>query len=532
MALTTFGIYILISVVSSFLIALQMYINGKISNYLSFEVEYKVLNVVSSLKLSAFENEETYSQIDKLTNEAPTKPFEVFSTLSTITTASITLISSYIYIFKINTLYACALLLTAAISIPYLLYISKEQFSIHWERAEPERKNWYIKYIMTHDFSVKEVKFYNLSTYLKDKYKKLKRMFISQDLMLLKKFSLFNFIYEFTTSIISGVLVISVIWSIYIGKALIGTLTSVTQIISLTQENTQTIIGDIYSLKYDTMLLNKLFTFLSGENHGMTVQYADMNAGKKQLQRIDYLRATNLRFNYGDKNVLSNINFKISRGSLVAIVGKNGSGKSTLIKILAGLYDPESRGQLFFNDVDVLDYDKTTFHEKISILFQNFVKYEMSLKENIGFGDIKHINNNDEILAVKDKYASTLNKNLSLDSQMGSWFSNGTQISGGQWQGVATGRAFFNKQSDLVILDEPNSALDPIAEKKLFLEFKNFIQKDKIGLFISHRISTTKQADLILVIDDGEIIASGTHNYLEKNSKIYRELEEAEKYEE
>lgn len=518
--------YISISIGSSLLAAIQTYINGKISNYLSYEIEYDVLNVVSTLPLESFENEETYSQIDKLTNEAPTKPFEVFNSLNTISTALITLISGYIYIYKIKPWYALTLLTVSILSIPYLMYISKKQFNVHWNRAELERKNWYIKYLMTHDFSVKEIKFFNLGNYLKKIFSQLKKKFISQDLALLKQYSGFTFVYELLTAIVSSVLVLSIISAIFLGKALIGTLTSVTQIISLTQENTQTVISGIYSMKYNMLLLGKLFEFTNKNKSNNLIQYSK----KKKLTSINTIEARNLNYNYGDFPALKGINFSLHKGMLVAIVGKNGSGKSTLVKLLSGLYKPQ-KGQLLINNNDILDYDESTFHNKIAVLFQNFVKYEMTLRENIGFGKLKDIKNEDKLTKVINKYAQSLPPNINLDSQLGNWFSNGQQLSGGQWQGVATCRTFLNNESQLVILDEPNSALDPIAEKKLFNEFKGFINNSRLGIFISHRIGAVKQADLILVLDKGQIIASGTHDELKENCSVYKELEEAEKYE-
>lgn len=522
-----FSLYILNSLISSLLSALQSYVNGKISNLLSFEMEYEVLNKVGKLDLADFEDEKIYSEVDKLTNEAPTKPFEVFSALNTMLISVVTLISGYVYILSFNKLYALILLIITCISIPYLLYMGKEQFSIHWNRAEPERKNWYIKYIMTHDFSVKEILFYNLSTYLKKKFVKLKKKFITQDLYLLKKYSIFSFVYETVITIVSGMLIISTIWAIFLGKTLIGTLTSITQIISLTEENTQTLISNIYSLRYDSMLLGKLYKFISKDSK----TDLDLNKSLYPLKKVDYITVHNLSFSYGKAEVLHNINFKMHKGMLVALVGRNGSGKSTLVKLLSGLYKVDSKNAIVINDHDINYYDSSTFHNKISILFQDFVKYEMSLRENIGFGNLANIDDDEMLKYTFHKYASSLSDKIKLDDQLGNWFSKGVQLSGGQWQGVATSRAFFNKNTDFVILDEPNSALDSVAEKKLFDEFRSFVNKDKLGLFISHRIGAVKKADLIIVLDRGRVIATGTHDQLIKNCKIYQELAEAEKYE-
>ncbi|MBC6356684.1 ABC transporter ATP-binding protein [Lactobacillus helsingborgensis] len=521
-----FLLYILVSILSSILSSFQSYINGKISNYLSLEMEYEVLNKVSTLSLSEFENEKTYSEIDKLTNEAPSKPYEVFSSLNTMLISFVTLISGYIYIFNFNKLFALLLFIITCISTPYLLYMGKEQFTVHWDRTESERKNWYIKYIMTHDFSVKEIIFYNLQNDLKEKFVKLKKSFIKQDLHLLKKYSLFSFIYDLGTTIISGFLILGTIKSIIVGKALIGTLTSITQIISLTEEHTRTLISSLYTMRYNLMLLQKLYDFIGTPSDNQVSENS-----KLFLENVNTISVRNLSFSYGTKPVLYNLNFELHRGMLVALVGTNGSGKSTLVKLLSGLYSTNNSDEILINGIDISKYDKSTLHNKISILFQDYVKYEMSLRENIGFGNLSDINDDLKLENVIKKYANSLPKDIKLDDQLGNWFSDGKQLSGGQWQSIATSRAFFNNKTDFVILDEPNSALDSLAEKKLFTEFKKFVSKSKLGLFVSHRIGAIKQADLIIVLDHGHLIATGTHEQLIKNCKVYQELERAEKYE-
>ncbi|RHW53250.1 ABC transporter ATP-binding protein [Lactobacillus bombicola] len=527
--LILFAIYILLSIIENFLSSLQNYINGKISNYLSFSLEKKVLDAIDNIDLKDFENEETYSEIDKVSNEAPEKPFEVFNSLNNIFISLITMISGIVYLFKINIYYSLSLFLLTLISIPILLSLSNRQFLIHWKRAEKERKAWYIKYIMTHDFGVKEIKFFNVGKYLKEKFIKLKKEFINQDLKLLKSLSIFNFLYEFFVVLITGGIVLSVAESIYFGRALIGTLTSVTQIISLTRENTSSIINELYDLKYDLSLLERLFVFLEKNNPN---NFVVIENEKKELKRVNEIRAINLKYgNNKNRLILKNINFSIKKGMLVAIVGKNGSGKTTLVKLLSGLYEPYEKKSLLINNVDITDYKKGSLHKKISVLFQDFVKYEFTLQENIGIGDIDEINNTEKMKEILTKYAKSLNKNIQLSQQLGTWFSSSQQISGGQWQGVATSRAMFNQKSDVVILDEPNSALDPIAEQKLFLQFREFVTKDKIGIFVSHKIAAVKNSDLILVLNNGSIVACGTHKQLMKSSKEYRELEKAEKYE-
>ncbi|MCK8635996.1 ABC transporter ATP-binding protein/permease [Apilactobacillus kunkeei] len=518
-----FAGYISVSLITDAISSVQSYINGIISNMLSFEVEYDILKVVSKMDITSFENEETYSVIDKLSNEAPSKPFSVFTAFNSISVSIITIISSYFYIFKISSIYGITLILLTFFSIPFLLILSNNQFNVHWNRAEKERKAWYIKYLLTHDFSVKEIIFFDLSKYLKKKFSNLKKEFISQDLKILKKLSIFNYIYDLMVSIVTAVLVISVIWSIYLGRTLLGTLTSVTQIISLTQGSTQTFINNLFNLKYDLQILRKLYGFIDdNENEDNGICY-DLPIKRIEFKDVSYSYKDNMK-------AVDNVSFDIKQGEIVAIVGANGSGKSTIVKILTGLYKP-TNGKYLINNIDSTKINKHSFHKRISVLFQNFVQYELSVRENIGFGDICNIKQDDKIMNTLDTYNDDLYKKLKVEDSLGNWFGNGKQLSGGQWQSIATSRAFFNKNASFVILDEPNSALDSISESNLFSEFKKFISHNKMGLFISHRIGAVKNADKIIVMSEGRIIAEGSHEYLLKNSAEYKKLEEAERYE-
>lgn len=228
---------------------------------------------------------------------------------------------------------------------------------------------------------------------------------------------------------------------------------------------------------------------------------------------------------------MKHINISLQKGEKVALVGPNGSGKSTLIKILAGLYEIKS-GDILINDISLKDIDIEDYYAKISVLFQDFVKYELTLQENIGFGDMKKFYSTENMKSVLDKLQATFLKRdegYDFSMQLGNWFEEGQQLSQGQWQKVALARAYF-KDASIYILDEPNAALDTVSEKEIFEKFFE-ISREKIGIFISHRLSAAKMADKIIVMDKGEIVGIGNHNELLKNCPTYQILYQAEMYE-
>ncbi|MNN25891.1 putative ABC transporter ATP-binding protein [compost metagenome] len=223
---------------------------------------------------------------------------------------------------------------------------------------------------------------------------------------------------------------------------------------------------------------------------------------------------TGLSFTYPNRSepALSNIEFHIKPGQRVAIVGHNGAGKSTMVKCLLGLYRPQ-RGKILWNGKDIFDDDN---QHAVSAVFQDFVHYQLTLRENIGFGAVSFIDNTVQLKNAASKTGvDSISRNLSdgYDTQLGHEYEGGKELSQGQWQKVALSRSFFNVDAELVIYDEPTAALDPLAEAELFEQFTELVA-GKTSIMVSHRLGSCRNADLILVLKDGCIIEQGTQDEL------------------
>ena len=251
-----------------------------------------------------------------------------------------------------------------------------------------------------------------------------------------------------------------------------------------------------------------------------------------KIEKINKIELKNVCFDYPEfKNVLRNISLTISSNDQIAIVGKNGSGKSTLFKILCGLYYPK-RGEVLINDKPIEKYSIEEYRERTSVLFQDFLKYEGSLRENVILGDIRRDSIDDNVKVALNKANVDFlcqEEEYSLDRILGNWFDNGSQLSGGQWQKIALARVYY-KEADIYLLDEPSSALDATAELRIFNSFFE-VSKEKIAIYITHRVKIAKNATKIIVIDEGKIVGVGAHTELLKNCTIYHELYEQEKEE-
>jgi ATP-binding cassette subfamily B protein len=241
----------------------------------------------------------------------------------------------------------------------------------------------------------------------------------------------------------------------------------------------------------------------------------------------DGIRFENVSFYYpGSKTAaLKNINLHIVPGESLAIVGENGSGKTTLIKLLTRLYTP-SEGRILIDGLDLQEWDTDATRQKIGVIFQDFARYQLIVGENIGIGDAENINEKDQISeAARKGMADEFIKGLPQEygTQLGTWFKDGKELSGGQWQKIALSRAFMRNQADILILDEPTAAIDAKAEAEIFAHFGD-LTANRISIIISHRFSTVRMADHIIVLEKAELLEEGSHQQLLDQNGQYANL--------
>ena len=270
--------------------------------------------------------------------------------------------------------------------------------------------------------------------------------------------------------------------------------------------------------------MSNLFAYLDiGTGGELPRRLPPLTPARRRAQEIEF-RDVSFRYPGTDKWVLRGVNLKLTAGEKMALVGENGAGKSTLIKLLMRLYDP-TEGAIYYGGVDLRDMDVRDLRDRIGVLFQDFVRYQWTARENVGVGWVPALEDRTRVeRAVEDGGARSVIEQLpqKMDTMLGGWFEDGQELSGGQWQKIALARAFM-RDSEVLVLDEPTAALDAEAEHELFARLQQ-LAAERTAILISHRFSTVRRADRIAVIEKGRVEELGTHDELLARNGRYAHL--------
>jgi ATP-binding cassette subfamily B protein len=398
------------------------------------------------------------------------------------------------------------------------------KFRLETWRTPETRSMSYLEQLLTLDTNVKEVKLFGLGEPLLARYTKLFRGIFDEDARIARESSL--------KAVLWGLLATVTYYGAYLwivkitlgGLITLGQMTMYITLFSQSQGTFTGLLDNLNRLYEDGLFLTNLFSFL-----GLTGEEKVHLSNGAKSPKLDLSKGIEFRdvwFQYPGRDdwALQGVTLSIGKDEKIALVGDNGAGKTTLIKLLTRLYAP-TKGQVLFRGVDLAEWDLDELHGQIGAIFQDFVRYHLPFGENIGLGSVAHLSDQGRIenSAAKsgaDEIAATLPKRY--DTMLGRWFDNGHELSGGQWQKIALGRAFM-REAQVLILDEPTASLDAQAEYEIFQRFQK-LSVGKIVLLVSHRFSTVRQADRIAVIKGGKITELGSHAELVKLGGVYANL--------
>lgn len=485
---------------------------------LKFSKHVGMLMMEKALRLSLrdFEDSDTYDIINRAQNQTGSSILDHIGSIFDILQQIISIAGMSYILLNFRWQIAMIILIVPAGRCIATFFIDKERYVMRTGRTKLERQKWYINFLVMTGNAFKEIKTLGIGKFLLKKYEDIQNNIITQEDEMYKKSTLISVGLDIMDWLITGGIYLYTFFLGFTGALLIGDVTAYIESTDNIKDAVEGIFSGINELAEQSMYINLMFEYLE------LAEVADIN--RKKIETIRCIEFRNVSFKYSNgKYALKNASFFIQPGESVALIGENGSGKTTLTKLLLGLYD-EYEGEIFINDINLKQIGIESYQKKIGAVFQDYVKYETSLRENIAFGDMDLLSNDEAILhALKVVNLEHKAKGAEgLDSVIGSWF-GGRQFSIGEWQRLAIARALFRK-ADVYIFDEPDASLDVFRQKEIILLFKK-IMKHKIGIYVSHKTNFVNElADKLIVIQNGEIIEMGTHKELIDKEGYYYQL--------
>jgi ATP-binding cassette, subfamily B, bacterial len=482
-------------------------------------ISLRILEKASALDVESFENAETYDALRNAYNEVGSRPLGVMFQMIGVGQALITLASIGSLMSKLG---AQVMPIVLVASVPGVIVSSKfgaEGYRMIRRRATDARHQNYLGALLTSDTLVKEVRLFGFERYLLDGWQRYYQSFRAQFVGLLKRRSAWGLVASLTSSLLIAFATLSVLRRAAQGTITVGDFSLFVGGIVLVQNQFSNLLSSVTGIYESLLYMRNLFEFLE-------LPSRDLDAGEPWRGPINSIEFQHVSFRYPltERDVLADVSFRINRGQALALVGENGAGKTTVVKLLTRLFEPTA-GTILLNGLDAARFSPRSVQREMSIIFQDYGQYQMTARENIGLSRTDAIADDEAVEGAGEKSgAAEVVNDLPerYETMLGRLFPGGRQLSGGQWQRLALGRLYFRPAS-VQIFDEPTAALDAVAEAAMIDRLRAH-GIERITLLISHRFSTVRMADGIVVLHAGAVVESGSHEELLELHGIYATL--------
>jgi ATP-binding cassette subfamily B protein len=482
-------------------------------------ISLRILEKAAALDVESFENAETYDALRNAYNEVGTRPLGVMFQMIGIGQALITLASIGSLMARLGW-HVMPMVLIA--SIPGVIVSSKfgaEGYRMIRRRATEARHQNYLGSLLTSDTLVKEVRLFGFEHYLLDGWQEYYKQFRSQFVGLLRRRSGWGLTASLSSSLLIALATLSVLRRAAQGSITVGDFSLFVGGIVQIQNQFSSLLSSVTGIYESLLYMRNLFEFLE-------LPSRNLDEGEEWKGPINSIEFDHVSFRYPltDRDVLSGVSFKVERGQALALVGENGAGKTTVVKLVTRLFEPTA-GRILMNGVDAARFSPRSVQREMSIIFQDYGQYQMTARENIGLSRTDALDNDPAIEVAGEKSGAVeVVKDLpeGYQTMLGRLFPGGRQLSGGQWQRLALGRLYFRPAS-VQIFDEPTAALDAIAEAAMIDRLRTH-GAERITLLISHRFSTVRTAEYIIVLHGGGVVEAGRHEELLAKGGIYATL--------
>lgn len=484
-------------------------------------VNVMILEKAQTLQLRDFEDSEFYDKLVRARREASQRPLSLVTRTFGLLQNLISLVSFAFLLIQFSPWAVVVLLLAGLPAFVAETKFAGDAFRLFRWRSPETRMQIYLETVLTREDGVKEVKLFQMGPRLLQRYRDIFKKLFKEDRKLTIRRDSWGFVLGVLGSIAFYVAYAWIALTAVKGQITLGQMTMYLMVFRQGQAAVSAMLTAIGGMYEDNLYLSNLYEYLE--------QPALPNLGElsEGPNPDDGIRFEGVSFQYpgAAQAALENINLHLKPGQSMALVGENGSGKTTLIKLLSRLYDP-TEGRILLDGADLKQWNVEALRERIGVIFQDFGRYQFTVGENIGTGDVRRFDDESgwqraADMAKAGDFIQAMPK--SYQTQLGRWFKGGRELSGGQWQKVALSRAFMREQADILVLDEPTAAIDARAEAEVFEHFRQ-LSHDKITILISHRFSTVRMADHIVVIEKGQLIEQGSHEELMQNQGHYAQL--------
>jgi ATP-binding cassette, subfamily B, bacterial len=474
-------------------------------------VNVMILEKALQLELAQFEDSEFYDKLTRARREASSRPLSLVMRTFGLGQNAVSLVSYGVLLAQFS---AWAVLVLVLAGLPAFLAEAKfsgDAFRLFRWRSPETRMQMYLETVLAREDHAKEVQLFGLGPKLLERYRSIFERLYREDRNLTLRRDGWGFVLGLLGTLTLYGAYAWVAFTAVVGRITLGQMTMYVMLFRQGQSAVSASLAAIGGMYEDNLYLSTLYEFLETP---VPVRQASLARGPEPE---DGIRFEGVSFTYpgAEAPALSGIDLHIRPGESLALVGENGSGKTTLIKLLTRLYPP-TEGRVLLDGLDLGDWDEASLRQRIGVIFQDFARYQLNVGENIGAGDVRYFEDEARwALAAELGMAMPFIEALpgGFSAQLGKWFKQGRELSGGQWQKIALARAFMRSEADILVLDEPTAAMDAAAEATIFEHFRG-LTRNRIAILISHRFSTVRMADQIVVIDGGEIVERGSHDEL------------------
>ena len=495
-------------------------------------IRLKIISKSKEVDLASFDRPMFYEKLENAGREAGMRPIQILSATFSVISAFISAVSFVAVLATLSPIAPIAIIIAAipGAAVNYF-YRKKSFFYLRRHSKERRKMNYYFELMINKDMA-KEIKLLGLANSFIERYKKVFKKYYDGLKKLIIKEGVTQLAVSVVSALVNCLLFLFVAYNVIYKNGEIGDYSLYTGALTSIAGYVTTLLTATATIYEGTLFINNIIDFMNEESTVVPTVKEPLKPQKGGDHVIEFKNVT-FRYPGTKRDVLKNVNITLRKGDSVVLVGLNGAGKTTLIKLLTRLYDP-TEGVIYLDGHDIREYDLKALYNLYGIIFQDFGRYAETVSDNISFGDVNEEDDRERVrLAAERSDADEFIGKLpnAFDTPLTRLFEeNGVELSGGQWQKLSVARAFY-KNSDILILDEPTASLDAIAEREIFDRFTE-LKKDKLTVFVSHRLSSAVSASKIIVISDGEIIECGTHDELMAKQGEYYHLftTQAERY--